>query len=571
VTSGGNAAGLLLGGRYRLARELARGGMAAVWQAEDTSLGRRVAVKLLHPQFANEAEFLERFRREARAAASLSHPNVVSVYDVGEDATQGTPFLVMELIEGENLKDRIRRGAPLPDSEIRRIGSAVASSLDYAHRRGLVHRDVKPQNILLGDDNRPRLTDFGIAQALASSSLTRTGAVMGSVHYLAPELVRGRSATAASDVYGLGAVLYEMATGRVPFSGETDMAIALAHVEEAPTPPRTFNARVAPALERTILRSLAKSPEQRFPDAAAFAAALQDGSSSPVPAAPVDADAATRRIPAVVGAAAYAATARPARVAPAAPPPARTSPSRQRVGGAPRRGASGGIIALLLTMAAVLVALGAGFFGLATLSREGLLPPEPTPRPTAQPTTPPKPVAAPTPVPTAAPAPSPTAAPKPAPSPTPQPPSPTPLPPTPTRVPPTPTPRTIAVPALKGKSLRDAQAALAAAGLTVTVRGVNVNVDQNVVFDQQPEAGAPLPPGSTVSIQVGTGNTAVPDVARRPRDQAVRVLQDNSFRVQIRERRHESIPAGQAIDTNPPSGTPHERGSPVELFVSTGR
>src|SRR5450631_407981 len=194
--------------------------MAIVWEARDGLLDRHVAVKVLHPQFAEDPEFLERFRREARAAARLSHPNIVSIYDVGEDVEARTPFIVMELVEGGNLKDRIRRAAPLADGEIRSIGAAVASTLEYAHKRGLIHRDVKPQNVLIGEDGRPRLTDFGIAQAITSNGLTRTGAVMGSVQYLAPELARGRPATPQSDLYGLGTVLYEMATGRVPFQGE---------------------------------------------------------------------------------------------------------------------------------------------------------------------------------------------------------------------------------------------------------------------------------------------------------------------------------------------------------------
>jgi hypothetical protein len=252
---------------------------------------------------------------------------------------------------------------------------------------------------------------------------------------------------------------------------------------------------------------------------------------------------------------------------------------RGRVGGAPRRGASGGVLVLLLTLAAVLAALGAGFFGLATLSREGLISSDPTPRPTTQATPPPKavvgPTSEPTPLPTQAPtaAPSPTSVPTPEPSPTPAPPTPTSVPPTATRVPPTPTPtpRTVAVPALKGRSLRDAQAALEAAGLRVTVRGVNVNVDQNVVWDQSPEAGAQVPPAGIVNIQVGTGNTAIPEVAGQSREQAVRLLQENSFRVQPRERRDERIPVGLASGTNPPAGTPFERGAQVELFISSGR
>src|SRR5262249_51121194 len=218
-------------------------------------------------------------------AASLNHPNVVSVYDVGEDADTHTPFIVMELVEGPNLKDHIRAAGPLPDREIRQIGAALASTLDIAHRRGIIHRDVKPQNVLLGADGRPRLTDFGIAQALSASQLTRTGAVMGSVHYLAPELARGKPASPRSDVYGLGAVLYEMATGRVPFTGDTDLAIALAHVEKPPLPPRTHNAHLGLGLEQIILRSLAKAPEDRFASAADLATARREGAAARPPRA----------------------------------------------------------------------------------------------------------------------------------------------------------------------------------------------------------------------------------------------------------------------------------------------
>jgi serine/threonine protein kinase len=945
--------GRVLGGRYRLVHEIARGGMAAVWEAHDTLLDRRVAVKLLHRQFADEPEFLERFRREARAAASLNHPNVVSIYDVGEDPETRTPYIVMELVDGESLKERIRRAAPLADADIRQIGAALAATLDYGHRRGIVHRDVKPQNILLGEDGRPRLTDFGIAQALASSQLTRTGAVMGSVHYLAPELVRGRPASPRSDVYGLGTVLYEMATGRVPFGGETDLAIALAHVEDPVPAPRSLNAHLAPDLERIILRALAKAPEARYQSAADLAtdlhttgagtafgsAAARDYSAtqritaagfgvppdpsvgraphadqvSPRPAAgagatsagggsaaqdsslqgssgrgsspersfaqdsithgrsahgssaqdqseqrsatqdssvpgtwqgPVAHDAAAQRSAgqdlseqgsatpgssvhglsaqrsaaqnssergsatpgssalgssaqrsaaqdssergsatpgssvhgssaqrsaaqdsseqgsatpgsSVLGSAAQrsaaqdlseqgsatpgswvhgAAAQRSAgqdsfergsatpgssalgsaaqrsaahdssergsatqgslgqasfeqRSAAPAPPPqssasvrgsaaqrsvnqdsagqrssapgssapgssphrpsaqgsaaqgaslqnpaGRRSPAQstspqgssvqgsalrgasaqqrqappgpsalgaraasqavavrggtarqpmptaagRRVARPQNRGAPGGVIALLLALAVVLVALGAGFFGLASLSRDGLAPAEPTARPTspptALPTAPPKPVAVPSPtaVATAVPEASPTPVP---PSPTPEPPSPTPVPPTPvpptpTRVPATPTPRSIAVPQLRGKSLDDARAALQAAGLTVTVQGVNVNVERNVVASQSPDGGTALPPGGTVAIRVGTGNVEVPEVGGRTQQQAVRLLQDNGFRVSVRERRDPRVPSGAAIDTRPGAGAVVARGTEVELTIS---
>src|SRR5579859_1275013 len=277
--------------------------MATVWEAQDGLLDRHVAIKLLHPQYADDPEFLERFRREARAAARLSHPNIVAIYDVGEDAETRTPFIVMELVEGDNLKERIQRSAPLADDMIRSLGAALAATLEYAHRRGIIHRDVKPQNVLLGEDDRARLTDFGIAQAIASKGLTRTGAVMGSVHYLAPEVVRGRPATPLSDLYSLGAVLYEMATGRVPFEADTDLAIALAHVEETPVAARARNPLLGADLERIIMRSLAKSPDERFSSGGELAAALRtpapNGAGAPVAARARRAEAPTERIPIV--------------------------------------------------------------------------------------------------------------------------------------------------------------------------------------------------------------------------------------------------------------------------------
>jgi hypothetical protein len=529
--------------------------MAAVWAAEDTLLERDVAIKLLHPQFVADAEFLERFRREARSAARLSHPNIVPIYDVGEDAETHSPFIVMELVDGGNLKDVIRRAQRVADNEIRSIGATLAAALEYAHGRGIIHRDVKPQNVLVGGDGRPRLTDFGIAQAMTGSGLTRTGAVMGSVHYIAPELVRGKPATPQSDLYALGAVLYELATGRVPFDGETDLAVALAHVEGTPAAPRALNAHISPALEATILRALAKAPEQRFLSGAELAGALRR--SNGVVSRAAAAEGATQRIPTVA--------VPPRRTLAAPAPPARRTTRPQRP-----RGASGGVLALLLAMAAVLVALGAGFFGLATLSREGVVPPGPTAGPSPTPLAPtaaPKPAA----LPSATPAPAPPT-PEP-PSPTPVPPSATPVPPSPTPAPPTaaPTPRPVAVPQLRGKTLDQAQAALKAAGLGATVRGVNVNIDKDVVVDQSPDVGSSLPPGGAVTINVGTGSTPVPNVENMPREQAVKTLQNNSFHVVLRTRRDPRIPEGIAIATTPAAGTVIPRNSEVELSISSGR
>jgi serine/threonine-protein kinase len=590
------AAEELLGQRYRLLREIARGGMATVWEAEDTLLGRRVALKRLHPQYVGDPEFLERFRGEARAAASLAHPNIVPIYDVSDDRQPGTPYLVMELVRGESLKERIRRLGRLSEQETREIGAAVASALDYAHRQGIIHRDVKPQNVLLGEDGRPRLTDFGIAQALATTSgLTRTGAVMGSVHYLAPELARGQPASPQSDVYSLGAVLFEMATGRVPFSGETELAVALAHVEQPPPSPRALNAAITPELEAIIRRALAKSPGERFASAGSLASALR-GAPDPdatrrlgaltqaIPTAPSTTTRAAERpgaqagpprgVPKAAGAGAAAQAARAGYQRQAAPAP------RARVAPRPASTRSGpGFLALLLALAAVLVALGAGFFGLASLSREGLGSPtsEPTRAPTALATPQAKPAAAPSATPTSPP-PTPTAVPPtPEPSATPAPPTATPAPtppPTSTPVPrpsATPSPRAVSVPNLRGRNLQDAIAAANAAGLTVTVRGVNVNGESNVVVDQSAAPGSTVAPGTTISLSVPTGNVAVPNVAGQSADQAARTLTDQGFRLgQTRSRRDPRIPAGAAVDTQPAAGTVVSRGAAVDLVISSG-
>lgn len=536
----------LLNGRYRLLRELGRGGMATIWEADDEALGRHVAIKLLHPQFARDAEFLERFRREARAAAGLAHPNIVGVYDVGQDAEAGAPFLVLELVEGQSLKELLRQRGALPEPETRAIGAAIADALEYAHHRGVVHRDVKPQNILVAaTDGRPRLTDFGIAQAVTEAGLTRTGAVMGSVHYLAPELARGRQVTPAVDLYGLGVVLYEMATGQLPFTGETDMAIALAHVEQPPPLPRAMNPRVSDSLEEAILRALHKNPAERFTSAAELAAALRTPASAQATVAfPVARTGASPRGPATVVAT-----------------PRRSVARRQRH-------SSGGWLAMLLVFAAILIALGVGLFGLASFSRDSaLVSTRPTPV-VATPTLPPASPTAARGVATPTTAPSPTSRPEPSPTA----PAPTSAPPTATPRPaPTATPRRIAAPGVVGRRVDDAQAALRQAGLTSTVQRVNVNAERDIVVAQSPDAGAPLAPGGSVTLSVATGQVEVPNVTSKPEQEAIRLLSAAGLRVDDTSRRTDSrIPAGSVIRTDPEAGKVVPRGSQVDLVISTG-
>jgi hypothetical protein len=265
--------GSVLGGRYKLNARVGEGGMATVYDAEDLLLGRRVAVKIPLPSFAADPAFATRFENEARAAAALTHPNLVNVYDVGE--SEGTRFIVMEFVEGETLKDLIRREGPLLPEDVVQVGQQMGDALDTAHRRGLIHRDVKPQNILLTPEGRVKLTDFGIALALGADSATRTGTLLGSVQYLAPEIARGESATPLSDVYALGVVLYEMCTAQLPYAGDTPLAIALQHVEGEPRPLHELNPDVPPVLEAIILRAMAKQPADRYPTAASLADALR--------------------------------------------------------------------------------------------------------------------------------------------------------------------------------------------------------------------------------------------------------------------------------------------------------
>jgi serine/threonine-protein kinase len=262
----------LLGNRYRLGERIAAGGMGAVYRAVDETLGRRVAVKALRRELADDPTFLERFRREARAAAGLSHPGVAAVYDYGEAG--GQPFIVMELVEGENLAERVAAGGPLPWREAFAIGEQVAAALAAAHAHGLVHRDVKPANIMLGRDGRAKVTDFGIAQAAQANTLTRTGMVLGSANYVAPEQARGGHVGPAADLYSLGCVLFEAVTGETPYHGGTAVAIATQHVS-APVPdPRERRPELAADVAAALLTALEKDPQARPTSGGAFARML---------------------------------------------------------------------------------------------------------------------------------------------------------------------------------------------------------------------------------------------------------------------------------------------------------
>jgi serine/threonine protein kinase len=274
----------MLADRYQLGELIATGGMGTVHRAIDTHLGRPVAVKILKRVLADDATFLERFRREARAAAAISHPGVARVYDYGERSSE--PFIVMELVDGDTLADRIVHHGPLHWEEAFAIAGQVASALSAAHAHGVVHRDVKPANILVDRSGRVKVTDFGIARAARATTLTRPGMVLGSANYVAPEQAQGSTVGPAADLYSLGCVLFESIVGTTPYQGRSAVAIATQHVS-APVPdPREYVADLPEQAARLIMRSLGKQPGDRFPSAATMAAALADVRRGHDPSAP---------------------------------------------------------------------------------------------------------------------------------------------------------------------------------------------------------------------------------------------------------------------------------------------
>jgi serine/threonine-protein kinase len=268
--------GSTIDGRYRLLRRIGSGGMADVWLAEDSHLQRRVALKILHRRFAQDREFVERFRREAEAAAGLSHPNIVAVFDRGD--IEGTYYIAMQLLEGRSLKELIDQGLT-PEQSVGLIRQ-VLEAAGFAHRNGVVHRDLKPQNVIVDDEGAATVTDFGIARA-GASEITQTGSVMGTPHYLSPEQAQGQAVTAVSDLYSVGVILYEALAGRVPFEADSAIAIAMKQVSHTPQRPSSINPAVSPALDAVVMRALEKDPGQRFQSADAFIAALDSALRNP--------------------------------------------------------------------------------------------------------------------------------------------------------------------------------------------------------------------------------------------------------------------------------------------------
>lgn len=318
----------LFDNRYGLQGEIGHGGMAVVYRAQDERLNRTVAIKMMRPQFASDPNFLLRFRREAQAVASLSHPNLAAVWDSGE--VNGVPYIVMEFVDGDNLKTRIAAQAPFTAERAVALMIQICDGVGAAHRAGIVHRDLKPQNILLARTGQIKVTDFGIARSLAATAVssTQTGQVWGTAQYIAPEQASGQPVSPATDVYSLGIILFEMLTGRLPFEADTPLALAMQHLQTEPPSIRTFNPAIPVGLEGIVTKAMAKRPQARYPDADALGSALKayqrlgEQATGPMPTA-----SRPQATPAAPRPAVPAPGGRPVSTVPSyTPPPASTAP-----------------------------------------------------------------------------------------------------------------------------------------------------------------------------------------------------------------------------------------------------
>ncbi|HKP88721.1 MAG TPA: PASTA domain-containing protein [Thermoleophilaceae bacterium] len=456
------ADGTVVAGRYRILGRIGSGGMADVYLAQDSQLGREVALKVLHRRFSRDHQFVERFRREASAAASLQHPRVVGVYDRGEH--DDTYYIVMENLPGRTLRDLLNEDAPLPQERAIHFGRQILEAAGFAHRRGVVHRDFKPHNVIVAPDDSLKVTDFGIARA-GASEMTETGSIMGTAQYLSPEQAQGKHVDAASDIYSIGVMLYEMLVGRVPFEGDSAVSIALKHVSDTPTPIRELRPDVHPALEAAVMRALNKDPAQRYASAEEFIAAL---------------DAAREAI----------STGADGGFEGWMPPPIAEEREEEDEG---RRWPWVTLVLLLLAAAAAAAFL---------LTR----------------------------------------------------------------------PDQVKVPDVVGKRSDQAAQELVDAGLKPRVLQVRSEKPVGVVVKQDPVAGREVEKTSAVTLSVssGPGFTTVPDVTNLPQKEAVKQLEDAGLFATIHQEHSAEVSSGRVTRTDPPALNQVEKGSRVELYVSSG-
>jgi beta-lactam-binding protein with PASTA domain/predicted Ser/Thr protein kinase len=513
----------LLGGRYEVGELLGRGGMAEVHLGHDTRLSRPVAIKMLRSDLARDAQFLNRFRREAQSAAGLNHASIVAVYDSGEDhavesggASVPVPYIVMEFVEGRTLRELLNASSPLDPAEAARITEGVLDALAYSHRMGIVHRDIKPANVMIGPQGQIKVMDFGIARAVAdaNATMTQTQAVIGTAQYLSPEQAQGHHVDARSDLYSTGCLLFELLTGRPPFQADSPVAIAYQHVGQPPPRPSTLNPAVDPALDAVVLHSLAKDREARYQDATAFR---------------VDLQAARLGRPISDAARGTAGSAADATVALAAPVPAAATTMLPTTGGyaepdpvgsntaslpaighdpddEPRKRRGLAYFLLVLAVLGALVLLGVA--GKALLDR-----------------------------------------------------------------PPTDTPK-VSVPAVIDLPQAAAEAKIRAAGLVPEATQVASPKDVGLVIDQTPGASELVATGSTVGISVSAGPDTVelPDLKGFTQDEATARLANLDLKVgTVKEVDDTGLDKGKVFTTSPGAGEDVAVGSAVNLNVSSGK
>jgi eukaryotic-like serine/threonine-protein kinase len=539
--------GTVVDGRYRIVSRLGTGGMADVYLAQDTLLGRQVALKLLHHRFAEDQEFVERFRREASSAAGLSHPNVVAVFDRGE--WDGTYYIAMEYLPGRSLKAVVREHGPLSPADAIDIAVQILLALRFAHRRGIIHRDIKPHNVILDEEGRAKVTDFGIARA-GASDMTMTGSILGTAQYLSPEQAQGYAVSESSDLYAAGVVLYELLTGRVPFEGESAVTIALKQVSAQPTPPSQLNAEVGPALDAVVLRSLAKDPAARFADADEMIAVLQQaragiatggsgaGSTQVTNGAPQTAPTALV-MPPLVATGDAAGAVPPGAAPPGAGAPGIGRPDPDPAAGAAAGGLAGGALAAGALAAGTLAGRPPGRLGgdgedpaaraarhrrrarwiaaaiavLAIAAAVLLLLLLPTKA------------------------------------------------------------GDVTVPDVTGQTQSAAVARLRHDGVVPVVSvSANAHVASGLVIGTTPPRGTIVEKGSRVSVFVSSGaeSVAVPNVVHKPSAEAVRILKQKGLQPSTQSEPSESVAGGLVVSTDPTAGVGLQVGSPVTVFVSSG-
>jgi beta-lactam-binding protein with PASTA domain len=512
----------ILNNRYELEQKIGEGGMARVYRGRDLRLNRRVAIKVLHEHYAADVSFLQRFHHEAQAAAGLRHPCIVNVYDVGQDGD--THYIVMEYVEGSDLKSLILRNGPLPVDQAVAIAEDVAGGLEAAHRLGMVHRDVKPQNILVSPSGEVKITDFGIAKSSLSTALTETGMTFGTADYLSPEQARGFAATPRSDIYSLGVTLYEMLTGRLPFTGENAVAVAMQHVSVDPPPPRMFNPQIPPHLETLVLTALSKNPDERPASAHEFAQMLRAYRAVSQEATIVRPVAPRQGLP--------RAAPGPVSVAPAGNSGGRVMPPPRSpaITQAPESGERD-LGVFLLGMMFIGIVLGVVYLA-ATGTFDNLFNPGSGTRP--PPITLPEPTATP-------------------------------------EV--TPTPEMVMVPNVIGLDERAAIATIEGANLLPYAelpRASDV-VSAGLVFDQFPPPATLVTVSTVVTYVVSTGPDQIPlpEVVTMRGVDAEFQLRSLGFQVQVVSA-PDRLSAGFVFRTEPVAGTPLRRGDTVTIFVSLG-